>query len=122
DQLPFNKRFFPGGENSIRGYQEGAASPLDSSGNQLGAETYTLGNVEFEQLLTKSWSIVAFFDALGMARDRNDYPWNQGLFSVGGGICWRTPIGPVRLEYGYNLNPRPYDPMGTLHFSVGFPF
>lgn len=121
-QLPFNKRFFPGGENSIRGYQEGQASPVDAKGNQLGAETYTLGNVELEQLLTKSWSVVAFFDGLGMARDRQDYPWNQGLFSVGGGLCWRTPIGPVRLEYGYNLNPRHYDPQGTLHFSIGFPF
>lgn len=122
DQLPFNKRFFPGGENSIRGYQEGQASPLDSDGNQLGAETYTLGNIELEQLLTKSWSVVGFFDALGMARDRSNYPWNEGLFSVGGGLCWRTPIGPVRLEYGYNLNPRQHDPKGTLHFSVGFPF
>lgn len=121
-QLPFNKRFFPGGENSIRGYQEGEASPLDSSGKQLGAETYTLGHIEFEQLLTKSWSVVAFFDALGMARDRSNYPWSEGLFSVGGGLNWRTPIGPVRLEYGYNLNPRKYDPKGTLHFSIGFPF
>jgi outer membrane translocation and assembly module TamA len=75
-----------------------------------------------EQLLTKSWSIVAFFDALGEAQSRNDYPWDQRLYSAGGGLCWRTPIGPVRLEYGYNLNPRPHDPMGTLHFSVGFPF
>lgn len=122
DQLPFNKRYFPGGENSIRGYQEGQASPLDANGNQLGAETYTLSNVELEQLLTKSWSIVAFFDALGEAQSRNDYPWDQRLYSAGGGLCWRTPIGPVRLEYGYNLNPRPHDPMGTLHFSVGFPF
>jgi outer membrane protein insertion porin family len=28
----------------------------------------------------------------------------------------------VRLEYGYNLNPRPGDPTGTLLFSLGFPF
>jgi len=31
-------------------------------------------------------------------------------------------IGPVRLEYGYNLNPRRFDPLGTLQFSLGFPF
>ena len=31
-------------------------------------------------------------------------------------------IGPVRLEYGHNLNPREQDPSGTLHLSVGFPF
>lgn len=122
DELPFNKRYFPGGENSVRGYQEGEASPLDENGDQLGAETYTDGSVEFEQLLTKSLSIVTFFDAVGFAESRVDYPWDEALYSVGGGIRWRTLIGPVRLEYGYNLNPREHDPVGTLHFSIGMRF
>ena len=122
DELPFNKRFFPGGENSLRGYQEGEASPLDADGKQLGAETYLQGNLEFEQLLTKTWSLVTFMDAVGFAQDRRHYPWDETLYSVGGGIRWRTLIGPVRLEYGHNLNPRQHDPKGTLHFSIGFPF
>jgi len=122
DQLPFNKRFFPGGENSVRGYQEGQASPVDADGNQLGAETYTQANVEFEQLITKNWSVVTFFDAVGFAQRRAGYPWDTGLYSVGGGLRWRSFIGPVRLEYGHNLNPRRHDPAGTLHFSIGFPF
>ncbi len=120
--LPFNKRYFPGGENSIRGYQQGEASPVDANGAQLGAETYLQANVEFEQLLTKSWSVVAFFDGIGFAEDRRDYPASEALYSVGAGLRWRTLIGPVRLEYGYNLNRRTHDPAGTLHFSVGFPF
>ncbi len=122
DQLPFNKRFFPGGENSVRGYQEGEASPLDANGRQLGAETYTQANLEFEQLITRNWSVVTFFDAVGFAQHRADYPWDTGLYSAGGGLCWRSLIGPVRLEYGHNLNPRRHDPTGTLHFSIGFPF
>lgn len=122
EELPFNKRFFPGGENSLRGYQEGEASPLDANGEQLGAETYTQANFEFEQLLTKTWSLVTFMDAVGFAQDRSHYPWDETLYSVGGGIRWRTLIGPVRLEYGHNLNPRQHDPKGTLHFSIGFPF
>ena len=122
DQLPFNKRFFPGGESSVRGYQEGEASPLDEFGDQLGAETYTVANIELEQLLTKSWSVVTFFDAVGFAHDRDNYPWDVGLYSVGVGIRWRSLLGPVRLEYGHNLNRRTHDPAGTLHFSIGFPF
>ncbi|MGN6385992.1 MAG: BamA/TamA family outer membrane protein, partial [Verrucomicrobiota bacterium] len=39
-----------------------------------------------------------------------------------GGLRWKTLIGPARLEYGYNLHRREEDPMGTLHFSIGFPF
>ena len=63
-----------------------------------------------------------FSDNLGFAHSINDYPFDTGLFSVGGGIRWKSLIGPVRLEYGYNLNPRPKDPLGTLQFSIGFPF
>ncbi|HET7625465.1 MAG TPA: BamA/TamA family outer membrane protein [Verrucomicrobiae bacterium] len=120
--LPFNRRFFPGGENSIRGYQEGEAAPRNSHGKIVGAETYTLANIEFEQALTPKWSLVAFLDSLGFARRLEDYPMNEELFSAGGGISWKTFIGPVRLEYGYNLNPRKHDPIGTLQFSLGFPF
>ena len=122
DNLPFNKRFFPGGYDSIRGYQEGQASPRNASGQIVGAETFTLGSVELEQALTPKWSIVFFSDSLGFARRLSDYPFDTGLFSVGGGVRWRTLIGPVRLEYGRNLNPRPVDPSGTLQFSLGFPF
>ncbi|HTG44105.1 MAG TPA: BamA/TamA family outer membrane protein, partial [Verrucomicrobiae bacterium] len=120
--LPINRRFFPGGDNSIRGYQFGEAAPRDASGDLVGAETYTLGNVEFEQGLTRTWSIVGFFDALGEAKSVENYPFDEGLYAIGVGIRWKTIIGPVRLEYGRNLNPREEDPSGTLHVSIGFPF
>jgi outer membrane protein insertion porin family len=120
--LPFNRRFFPGGETSVRGYQLGEAAPRDNRGRLVGAETFTSASIEFEQSLTEAWSVVGFFDAVGFAREIQDYPFNEGLFSVGGGIRWRTLIGPARLEYGHNLNPRPLDPSGTIHFSIGFPF
>jgi outer membrane protein insertion porin family len=120
--LPFNRRFFPGGEDSIRGYQQGEAAPRDVNGNVIGAETYLFGSVELEQALTKSWSVVGFFDTVSFAQHLENYPFDQSLYSVGGGLSWKTIIGPVRLEYGYNLNRRPHDPVGTVQFSVGFPF
>jgi outer membrane protein assembly complex protein YaeT len=122
EQIPFNKRFFPGGDNSIRGYQLGGAAPRDAAGQLVGAETYMLANFEFEQGLTRTWSVVGFFDALGQAARIEDYPFREKLYSVGIGLRWKTIIGPVRLEYGHNLNPRPEDPSGTLHLAIGFPF
>ena len=122
DNLPFNKRFFPGGYDSIRGYQEGEASPRNAAGQLIGAETFTLGTVELEQALTQKWSLVLFSDSLAFATHLDHYPCDTSLFSVGAGVRWRTLIGPVRLEYGRNLNPRPGDPSGTLQFSLGFPF
>jgi outer membrane protein assembly factor BamA len=129
NNLPFNKRFFPGGADSIRGYPEDKASPRNAQGQIIGAETYTLGSVQLEQALTPRWSLVIFSDNLGFAQNVSNYPFDTGLFSVGGGINWRTLIGPVRLEYGYNLNPPEQSPpgtgrgpTGTLQFSLGFPF
>jgi outer membrane protein assembly complex protein YaeT len=122
ENLPFNKRFFPGGEYSIRGYQDGEAAPRNATGDIVGAETYLFGSVEFEQALTPKWAVVVFSDSIGFAKEFRDYPGDESLYSVGGGIRWRTIVGPVRVEYGHNLNPRPKDPSGTLHFSLGFPF
>jgi outer membrane protein assembly factor BamA len=122
DRLPFNKRFFPGGENSVRGYQRGGASPVDANGNQVGAESVLQWNAELEQNVTRTFSVVGFVDGAGITPVIESWPLDEVLWSVGAGIRWNSVIGPVRLEYGYNLNPRPADPDGTLHFSIGFPF
>ena len=120
--LPINRRFFPGGDNSIRGFQFGEAAPRNSEGDLVGAETYTIANIEFEQGLTPRWSVVFFFDALGQATSLDNWPVDESLYSAGIGLRWKSIIGPVRLEYGHNLNPRREDPNGTLHLSIGFPF
>ncbi len=121
-ELPFNKRFFPGGANSVRGFQEGEAAPRNEDGDVIGAETFLTGNVELEQALTEKWSVVLFSDSIGFAKSLENYPFDETLFTVGLGIRWRTVVGPIRLEYGHNLNPREHDPDGTLQFSIGFPF
>ncbi len=121
-EFPTNKRFFPGGENSIRGYQEGGASPLDPEGYEIGAEAYLIGHVELEVLLSESLSIVLFSDGLWSTPYLDSPSTGESLFSTGLGLRYSTPLGPLRLEYGHNLNPRPSDPDGTLHLSIGFPF
>lgn len=120
--LPVNKRFFPGGDNSIRGYRVGEAAPRGPTGEFVGAKSYMLANVEVEQALTGKWSLVGFCDALGTAVRLADYPFSERLYSAGLGVRYQTLIGPLRAEYGRNLNPRTGDPAGTLLFSVGFPF
>lgn len=120
--LPVNRRFYPGGESSIRGYPEGAAAPRDGSGKYVGAKSYVLADLELEQALTKSWSVVVFTDALGEAASLRNYPLDTTLVSVGLGLRYQTLIGPIRLEYGYNVKKRDADPKGALQVSIGFPF
>jgi outer membrane protein insertion porin family len=120
--LPVNKRFYPGGDNSIRGYQRGEAAPRGPDGLFIGAKSFLLGNLELEQAISPNWSVVAFADALGIAEALRDFPFREKLYSAGLGIRYQTMIGPIRLEYGRNINRRPGDPSGTWHFSIGYPF
>lgn len=122
NDIPFTERFFNGGENTVRGYLEGEASPLDSQGEQVGAESFALLNFEVEQRVYADFSVVGFYDVVGNSRD-GDFNGNVDyLSSIGLGLRYQSVVGPIRLEYGYNLNPRPEDSAGALHFSIGFPF
>ncbi len=120
--LPISVLFYPGGDGSIRGYRKGGAAPRGADGLFTGAKTYTQFNLELEQALTTKWSVVVFGDALGTAVRLAGYPYTEKLYSAGLGLRYQTIIGPVRVEYGHNLNPRPLDPAGTLQVSIGFPF
>ena len=121
-QIPNNKLLFPGGENSVRGYERGGAAPFDIAGDYVGAKSYLLLNLELEQRLTDTISIVAFYDAIGMTANIDKYPADEYLSSIGLGIRFRTFMGPIRLEYGHNLDQRELDPSGTLHLTIGYPF
>jgi outer membrane protein insertion porin family len=120
--LPFNRRFFPGGESSIRGYREGAASPRDDEGRILGAEIFTLFTAEWERALIPALRGVIFADYLLRSADLGDFPGADGRLTGGIGLRYSTPLGPLRLEYGHNVIRKSHDPRGTLHISLGSPF
>ena len=111
-----------GGENTVRGYRQFQAAPVDSNGNQIGAVSFVLLQVELVQNLFDWLSVVAFVDAVGNAAYIENYPFNKILASAGGGISINTVVGPLRLEYGQNIDPRPGDPSGTFQVAIGFPF
>ncbi len=120
-QIPASVLYFPGGENSVRGFQRSEASPREGD-KFTGTQSFALLNLELEQSLSKAFSIVLFVDALGTASNIEEYPFDDNLSSAGLGIRFKTFMGPIRLEYGHNLNPRELDPDGTLHFALGYPF
>ncbi|WP_309399834.1 BamA/OMP85 family outer membrane protein [Cerasicoccus maritimus] len=121
-EIPVNRRFFLGGENTVRGYKRDQASPVNAQGQQIGAVSYMLFQAELEQRINETFSIVAFVDTVGNAAQISDYPFNEVLISVGGGISIRTIVGPLRFEYGYNVKKRPIDPDGRFQVGLGFPF
>lgn len=122
DEVPLGRRYFPGGENTIRGYKEGTAAPADDEGTFVGAEVATITNLELDLALTQSLYVLTFTDVGLTGLDITDYPGDEIRVSLGVGVRYYTAIGPVRLEYGHNVVKQTGDQNGQLHFSLGFPF
>ncbi|NEX15210.1 MAG: outer membrane protein assembly factor [Halochromatium sp.] len=115
DDVPASQRFFAGGDNSIRGWAFDVLGPDDPLNNEtVGGRFLAVGSLELEHQIVGNWGGAVFTD-FGNAFDP-DYPekWEQ---SVGLGIRYSTPIGPVRLDLAYALTK---DPAGfRLHFALG---
>ena len=122
EEIPINKRYFPGGESTVRGYSEGTAAPRGENGEIIGAEVSTIANIELEAALLGKVSGLVFVDAGLTSATIGDYPGDQLRVSTGVGLRYNSIIGPVRLEYGYNVVRETGDQTGELHFSLGFPF
>jgi outer membrane protein insertion porin family len=43
-------------------------------------------------------------------------------YAIGAGLRYKLPVGPIRLDYGVNPDPRPDEDFGAFHFSFGFAF
>jgi len=61
---------------------------------------------------------VVFFD-IGNAWDQGEEYFSDMRYSVGAGIRWKSPLGPLRLEWGYNLDPEPWENDSKFDFSIG---
>jgi translocation and assembly module TamA len=92
--LPPDLRFYAGGDRSIRGFDYHAIGETSAQGNIIGGKYLALGSAEFEHYFTELWGAAIFSDA-GDAFS-NDFNLNV---SVGVGVRWRSPLGPVRVDF-----------------------
>ncbi|MDP2862099.1 MAG: outer membrane protein assembly factor BamA [Desulfobacterales bacterium] len=127
--LPSYERFNLGGINSLRGFEREDLSPkkLNSDGvlTDIGGNKFVQLNLEFIFPLIKEAGVmgVLFFDT-GDVYDNNESV-NLGNLreSVGGGIRWYSPMGPMRIEYGHILDPvKDAGEGGKWEFTVGTVF
>ena len=113
--LPVSKRFFAGGDNSVRGFGLDEIGPRNATGEVIGGRFLAVGSIELERLLAGKWSAAVFLDA-GNAFDP-DYDTDIE-YSAGVGIRWHSPVGPVRVDLANALSEE--SPSVRLHIVVGF--
>jgi outer membrane protein insertion porin family len=103
--LPISERFFAGGASSLRGFDTDTAGPLDPDTHApTGGNALLIGNLE---LRTPPWRFVrlaGFYDTGNVYRYIHDFDISGVSHTVGLGLRIKTPFGPLRADYGFNLN------------------
>ena len=122
ERLPVYERFYLGGPNSIRSFKARQISPKDEFGTRIGGTSEVLGNVEYLIPLPFDIRLAAFFDVGNVYGFKTKFDLTDLHYAAGGGIRWVSPFGPIRVDYGFNLNQQPGEKPSNFHFSVGSPF
>jgi outer membrane protein insertion porin family len=124
-KLPVFEKFTLGGINTVRGFDYGSISPRDpATGDKIGGEKMMVYNFEYRFPLQKEQGVVGvlFFDAGNVFTKEEDWTFSGIRRSVGGGIRWYSPVGPLRVEYGFNLDRREDESAGNWEFTIGGSF
>ncbi len=120
--LPLFERYYLGGPNTLRGYDFAAVGPRDPETDELiGGNKMLLFNLEFRFPIVQSIRLtgMVFLDAGNAFDDDEGFSLTDLRKSVGLGIRWFSPMGPVRIEWGYILERRPDEPSGNWEFGMG---
>jgi outer membrane protein insertion porin family len=121
--LPLPERFYLGGRNTVRGYDEDTLGPTDPvKGTPTGGNAMIVGNIELRIRLPRALGLVFFVDGGNVWQEFHDVRLSEVRTTVGSGIRYNTPVGPLRLDYGHKLNWQPGEPHGTFHFTLGHAF
>lgn len=120
--VPIFKRFFAGGSASMRGFAFQKLGPLNESEDPLGGNSLIIGNAEARFPLYKDFGGVVFFDYGNVFPRSYDYKLDDLRYAAGLGFRYNTLVGPVRVDFGYALNPDPDLGRFQIFISVGQAF
>lgn len=122
DALPIDERFFNGGASTVRSFVERELGPQDKLGFPIGGDAFTNFNIEYTFPLFGDLKGAVFGDAGNLMGAPGDFGLRQMRYAVGIGLRYNLPIGPIRLDFGYNPDRKDNEDRGAVHFSIGVAF
>jgi outer membrane protein insertion porin family len=128
--LPASERFFAGGDTTVRGFaldRLGTEDTLDSEGFPQGGNGLTVFNLEARAPYWKDLQFVWFIDAGNVFEHASDIRLRDARVSSGLGFRYRSPIGPLRVDWGWKLSTRLLltggrESSNVVHISLGQAF
>jgi len=129
-ELPASERFFAGGDTTVRGFaldRLGTEETLDPQGFPQGGNGMAIFNLETRAPYWKNVQFVWFIDAGNIFRRVADIRLDELRVSSGVGFRYRSPIGPLRVDWGWKLSTQLLQGGGrersnVLHISLGQAF
>ena len=115
NKIPYNLRYFAGGDQSIRGFDYKSLTP-EVDGYKIGGQALAVGSLEYNYQFKDGWRAALFSD-FGNAYDK-DFS-NNTEYSVGVGIRWASPIGALRIDVASGISDE--DHPIRVHFFIGSP-
>jgi outer membrane protein insertion porin family len=127
--LPRFERYFMGGPTSLRGFTIQNLGPKDNSGNPVGGSQSLLLNLEVQYPFTKSFRGFLFYDrgniygsGTNTSTTAENFDLGEMRSSVGAGIRFISPFGPLGFAYGVKLDKQTGEEAAQFHFSAGSAF
>jgi outer membrane protein insertion porin family len=133
DELPLFERYFPGGINSIRGFESRTLGPREVTKNIFGQVVDTTPIGGSQQVIINNEVIFPIVQGIGLkgvvfVDAGNAYSAEEGItidetrVAAGAGLRWLSPLGPFRIELGYPIVSKEFDEESLVLFSFGGPF
>jgi outer membrane protein insertion porin family len=120
NEVPLYERFYVGGIYTVRGLGFGEAGPKDpGTGEPIGGTTELIFNTEYVFPILPEMKLkgVVFFDAGQAYQDFTNF--GSLRYTTGTGIRWISPMGPIRIEWGYNIQKKPGESSSKFEFAFG---
>ena len=113
--VPADDRLYLGGDDTMRGFKQDSLLPS-------GGTFSLVDNFEMQLHLFGNFQLVGFLDTGIVINSMSDFNLHNLRHSAGPGIRYVTPVGPIRLDYGFILDRQPGEAQARLHFSFGYFF
>ena len=129
EDLPASERFFAGGDTTIRGFaldSVGAPNTISATGFPRGGNALLIVNAELRVPIWKDIGAALFVDGGNVFDRATEFDFGELRGSAGFGLRYGSPIGPIRFDVGFKMDPRvaggELERRRAFHFSIGQAF
>ncbi|MES2185609.1 MAG: outer membrane protein assembly factor BamA [Pseudomonadota bacterium] len=125
--FPIFKNFYSGGLGSVRGFDQGTLGPRDVTGSSIGGSKKITFNAEVATPFPgagndRTLRLFGFFDVGNVYGENEKVDLGQLRSSVGIGLSWISPVGPLRIAFANPVRKFPGDRIQKIQFQIGTSF